>query len=164
MKTLRIYLHGKLDAENITEAIKSLTEGEQDTDINEVVLYINSNGGSISPAFAICNLLEQYSKPLTAVAVRNCGSSAMMILQSAPKRACFDCTRFLIHRSSNTNDEPVSIPENQRIIEKSQEIEKIFLDKTFQKSSNQAMRQNIGEKNHFFFVQKKQKNGVSLIQ
>lgn len=68
-----------------------------DTDIDEVVVSINSPGGSVDEGFAIYNTLKSFGKSITTKATGTCASIATIILLAGKKRLGFSNSSPLIH-------------------------------------------------------------------
>jgi ATP-dependent Clp protease protease subunit len=89
--------------------LKSMVESNPDT--TEIVLRINSEGGSVVEGFAINNYLRSLNIPISCVIEGMCASIATVIALAAPKenRAMFSNASIMIHNPYWTPDAPIGM-------------------------------------------------------
>ena len=89
--------------------LKSMVESNPDT--SEIVLRINSEGGSVVEGFAINNYLRSLNIPVSCVIEGMCASIATVIALAAPKenRAMFSNASIMIHNPYWTPDAPIGM-------------------------------------------------------
>lgn len=100
-----IYIYGdivNLQAKNAKSAgIVSLTTVKDaynaNSDCDEVVVHIHSNGGSVFEGFAIHDFLKSTGKKITTVVEGLCCSIATVIFMVGSERKLTENSRFLIH-------------------------------------------------------------------
>ena len=56
------FLTGNIDENNTLEAIKWIIYENLIPENNDLILYINSNGGSLEDAFALIEIIERYEE------------------------------------------------------------------------------------------------------
>ena len=84
---------------------------ESNPDTTEIVLRINSEGGSVVEGFAINNYLRSLNIPISCVIEGMCASIATVIALAAPKenRAMFSNASIMIHNPYWTPDAPIGM-------------------------------------------------------
>lgn len=80
---------GEVDVRNQLSALAE--------DIEEVVVSINSPGGSIDEGFAIANTLKTFGKKITTRATGTCASIATIIFCAGSKRQIFSNSQLMVH-------------------------------------------------------------------
>lgn len=65
-----------------------------------IVLYINSEGGSITTAFSLYDAIKGCSAPVVGIATGSCLSSALLVLQACSKRFATPTATLMIHGGS----------------------------------------------------------------
>lgn len=77
----------------VKETLKVIENDEE-----PLLIYINSPGGSLTDAVAICNLLESIKNPITTVALGACCSAACMIFACGDNRVIGKDILYMIHQ------------------------------------------------------------------
>ena len=83
--------HPTASASSVQEQINANKDAE------ELVVSINSEGGSCDEGFAIYNILRNSGKKITTRAVGTCASIASIIFLAGSKREIFGNTQIMIH-------------------------------------------------------------------
>lgn len=86
---------GELFEETEADIVKALLEVEPE---GEVILYIDSAGGSVYSALAISTLLRYRRLRATAIVIGECSSSALLIFAACARRIVSCRSIFLFHR------------------------------------------------------------------
>lgn len=110
------------------------------TKIEEIILEIQSFGGSSDHGLKIYNFLKSLKIPITTIANTNVDSAAIMLFCAGEKRLAMNPTRFLIHqaRSNGTlnNFGTEQILEHHNILKSLNESYISILDKIIKISEN----------------------------
>jgi len=96
----RLFISKTIDMDLAEETIRKIWFLEYQDPTKEVVLVINSGGGSIDAGFAIWDQLKMMSFPLVSVVTGLAASMASILALCAPKGKRFATpkSRFLIHQ------------------------------------------------------------------
>jgi len=122
-------LNGEIDEDNIEEAIKWIVfenipapAGARDDKDKELILYINSTGGSLCDAFALIDIMRSSRYPIRTIGMGNVMSAAFMIFIAGAKghRYLGKNTSILCHQFSGDtegkyHDLKASLRENENI-------------------------------------------------
>ena len=108
-------------AKDVQDALDSFTDEE------EIIVSINSGGGSCDEGFAIYNLLTNSGKKITTRAVGTCASIASVIFLAGSKREVFKNTQVMIHLPMVMPFEPLNETELAKLQDRlAQEKERIL--------------------------------------
>lgn len=108
-------------AKDVQDALDSFT------DVDEIIVSINSGGGSCDEGFAIYNLLTNSGKKITTRAVGTCASIASVIFLAGSKREVFKNTQVMIHLPMVMPFEPLNETELAKLQDRlAQEKERIL--------------------------------------
>lgn len=69
-------------------------------DRKPIVVYVNSDGGSVDAVWAMCDAIETSKTPVYTVGLGKCYSSGAVLLMSGKKRFVFEHTKVLIHNGN----------------------------------------------------------------
>lgn len=78
----------------ITSQLMALNSNSQD---NPIYCYINSQGGDVYSAFAIFDIMRHIKAPVITVAMGQCMSAALLLLQGGDLRLALPLTQFMYH-------------------------------------------------------------------
>jgi ATP-dependent Clp protease protease subunit len=94
----RIFI-GKIDQESIANAIKAIYLMETKSDSQHIELIINSEGGEISQAFALYDVMQTVKCPIFTFAIGECMSAALLLVCCGKKneRYCGENCSFMAH-------------------------------------------------------------------
>jgi ATP-dependent Clp protease, protease subunit len=94
------FLTGNVDGESIEKAIRWIMMGTQNPPPDYMKLYINSDGGNLTDAFALMDVMRNSPVPIATVGMGNLMSSAFMIFAAGKKgqRAIGKNTSIMIHQ------------------------------------------------------------------
>lgn len=84
---------GLQTSDTVENALSSVVNDDE-----PILILINSVGGSLSDAVAICNILEGVKNPIITVAMGNCISAAVMIFLCGKSRYVGKNITFMIHQ------------------------------------------------------------------
>ena len=107
---------------------------EDNKDAEELIVSINSGGGSCDEGFAIYNLLTNSGKKITTRAVGTCASIASVIFLAGSKREVFKNTQVMIHLPMVMPFEPLNETElaklQDRLAQEKERILNLYTDVT----------------------------------
>jgi ATP-dependent Clp protease protease subunit len=94
------FLTGNVDGESIEKAIRWIMMSAQNLPPDYMKLYINSDGGNLTDAFALMDVMRTSPVPIATVGMGNLMSSAFMIFAAGKKgqRAIGKNTSIMIHQ------------------------------------------------------------------
>lgn len=95
------FLTGNVDGESIEKVIRWIMMGAKNlSPEHPMKLYINSDGGNLTDAFALMDVMRTSPIPITTVGMGNLMSSAFMIFAAGAKgqRAIAKNTSIMIHQ------------------------------------------------------------------
>ena len=95
------FLTGNVDGESIEKAIRWIMVGAQNpSPEHPMKLYVNSDGGNLTDAFALMDVMRTSPVPIATVGMGNLMSSAFMIFAAGTKgqRAIAKNTSIMIHQ------------------------------------------------------------------
>src|SRR6478609_4808419 len=97
-----IYLGTEVDDDVANVIVAQLLYLDSDAPDNEISLYINSPGGSMSAAMAIYDTMQFVNAPVATTCVGQAASAAAVLLASgsAGRRSVLPNTRVLLHQPS----------------------------------------------------------------
>lgn len=103
----RIYLFGDICNERAEKFIAQLHDLFEESN-EPIMIFINSNGGSVTDALAIYDVLQTSPCEIFTVALGKVHSAAVTVLLSAPRdnRASYPNTEFMSHDISWKSDGP----------------------------------------------------------
>lgn len=93
-------LTGSIDTEQANSIITYIIEACLEKKLQNLTLIINSNGGSVSAAFAIISMMKSSTIPVNTIALGSCASAALMIFMAGAKRYIDKNTSVLSHQFS----------------------------------------------------------------
>ena len=97
LKNRVIYLFGSVDVDMSFKAIVALHEMENDDRKASITVFLNTDGGSESDGWAIYDAFKRSPCGITVIAVGECQSMGMILLQMGDNRKLALHTRCLIH-------------------------------------------------------------------
>lgn len=100
------FLTGNIDENNTLETIKWIIYENLIPENNDLILYINSNGGSLEDAFALIEIMNKSKKKIKTVGLGSVCSSAFLIFASGHKgeRYISKSSSVMCHQFSNGFD------------------------------------------------------------
>lgn len=123
-----IIFNQEVDEEIVERVAIPLLDFEKDSSNDPVTLIIATVGGSISDGFILCNIIDNYSKPLDIIVLGYAASMGTIILAAGAHnpnvtRKCYPFTYALLHAGSTAfSGEALSVQDtlefNKRIDEK----------------------------------------------
>lgn len=102
LKQRRLFISKSVDMDLAEEVIRKLWYLEQASPKEQVILVINSPGGSIDAGFAIWDQIKMMPFPITTLVTGLAASMGSVLALCAPKNRRFATpkSRFLIHQPS----------------------------------------------------------------
>lgn len=99
-KERKIFLYDEVDGETSRSIISQLLYLDEVHEGEEIVLYINSPGGSVPDGLAIIDAMEYIKSPVRTFCVGMAASMAMVILAAGEngKRQSFPNSRMMMHQ------------------------------------------------------------------
>lgn len=111
-------IYGEIEAETTLKVLSFLKANRR----KNVLIYINSEGGSVHQALQIYKFIKDHKRVIT-IAIGECSSAATIILAAGSKRLATKETEFLIHYGEETNN---SIQERKRHDQLLEEMSNIY--------------------------------------
>lgn len=102
----RLYINGCIDSEVVdTIVYHILRYNREDKEINSndrkpIILYLNSNGGSVPDGYAVIDAITNSATPVHTVNQGYCYSMGFLIFLAGHKRYCMPSATFLMHDGS----------------------------------------------------------------
>lgn len=102
----RLYINDTIDSEvvdTIVYHIMRYNREDKGIEVKErkpIILYINSNGGSVSDGYAVIDAVVNSITPVYTVNQGYCYSMGFLIFLSGSKRYCMPSATFLMHDGS----------------------------------------------------------------
>lgn len=79
------FLNGDIDENNTLDAIRWITYENLLPGDYDLVMYINSDGGSLVDAFALIDIMQKSEKPITTIGIGSVCSAAFLIFAAGTK-------------------------------------------------------------------------------
>lgn len=100
-----IIFNGDVDRDIVESVTVPLLLFEQDNSDEPVTLIITTDGGEIYHGMAVCDIIDNYSKPLNIIILGNAFSMGTLLAMAGKdnpnvKKKCYKHTVFLIHDGS----------------------------------------------------------------
>lgn len=92
-----LFLTERVDGETCNELIQQLMFLEREDSGKEIVLYINSPGGSVQDGLAVYDLLRLLKSPIRTVCIGTCASMGAIIFLAGNKREMMSHGKIMIH-------------------------------------------------------------------
>lgn len=126
-----VKITGNVDIDLYDRVISDLHEADKKT--GPVIIYLNSDGGSVTQAFAIYDSIKLMKNHVTIYVFGEASSSGAIILQAADERVMTPNSICLVHEGSESlgdDDHPRNVKRWKDHYERVQErVNKIFLEK-----------------------------------
>lgn len=95
-----LYINGAISSETVAPAIGFIAGANAKQSCDQIVLFINSCGGSLSEGFALSSVIMASRIPVVTVAIGECDSSALVIAMSGHSRLVAPSCSILSHQYS----------------------------------------------------------------
>lgn len=101
-KERKIILDGEIDNESSRSVITQLMHLDEEDDTSEIIMYINSPGGSLNDGLAIYDTMQFVNSPITTVCTGLAASMAQVLLCAGEpgRRFTFPHSRIMMHQPS----------------------------------------------------------------
>ena len=96
----KVYLFGEVSDSSSSEVVKKLFELDDNDDIKDIDLLINSEGGIVSGALSIIHAMKSVSKPVRTIVTGCAYSCASLVAINGDYRECVPYSMFMIHSTS----------------------------------------------------------------
>ena len=96
--TRTLALFGEIEKDSVLLTISQLKHLESLNDEEPITLYMNTEGGSLSDAFALYDCIKNISNPVLIVSMGLCASAGLLILSAGDYRAATANTIFYYHQ------------------------------------------------------------------
>lgn len=123
-----IIFNQEVDERIVERVAIPLLDFEQDNSNDPVTLILSTIGGSVSDGFILCNIIDQYTKPLNIIVLGYAASMGTIILAAGANnpnvtRKCYPFTYALLHAGSTAfSGESLSVQDtlefNRRVDDK----------------------------------------------
>ena len=110
-QTRSLSLYSQIDRERTLVLISQLLELERMDSESPIKLYLNTEGGSLSDAFAIYDCIRGIIAPVIIIASGVCASAGLIVLSAGDWRVCHENTTFFYHQSIMSGDVISSLSE-----------------------------------------------------
>lgn len=127
-----IIFNQEVDENIIERVVIPLMDFEKDSSNDPVTLILATIGGSISDGFILCNIIDQYTKPLNVIVLGYAASMGTIILAAGAHnpnvtRKCYPYSYALLHAGSTAfSGESLSVEDamyfNKRVDNKVREF------------------------------------------
>lgn len=98
LESRRIYLEGDIYGDTV-QKIEKMIIGLNAKDEREILLYINSGGGSVRTGFDLYDIIKHSKAPVIGMVVGRADSMAGIILQACHLRRALSHSTFYLHYS-----------------------------------------------------------------
>ena len=85
LKHRTIVLNSEIDSDILETVVLPLKEFEEDSNSEKITLILNTPGGSVADGLMLCNIIDNYSKPLDIIVPSYACSMGTIILCSGNK-------------------------------------------------------------------------------
>jgi ATP-dependent Clp protease protease subunit len=102
MKIRRVNLFGAIDAETAHEFIEKFHELEDKRSGGDILVLIDSEGGSVPHALAIYDTLRSSPVRTVGLVIGQCLSAAALVLQGCSYRLMYPNASYMMHRGSSS--------------------------------------------------------------
>lgn len=93
----RYYLFGEIDHETVLPAVEVLVRCCEANPSAPFHLYLNTGGGSVADAMALCDTIREQPYTVTGIALGEVASAGLFLLGACDVRAATPSTWFLWH-------------------------------------------------------------------
>ena len=106
----KIFLQGSVNSDMCNEAIRQLLYLEQDDNINEITLYIDSPGGDVTAGLSLydCIRLVSETKPVKTVCLGICASMGAILFLASEDRRMMQHGKLMIHAPAYGGNHDIS--------------------------------------------------------
>lgn len=123
-----IFFTDSVTPESCCVLIQQLLKLEADSN-DEITLYINSPGGSVTDCLAVCDIIDSMRSPVRTVCIGLCASAGSLMFMAGDKdrRLMFKSGRLMIHdpfwsNADMSGQKPLAIREKLNGLMKTREI------------------------------------------
>lgn len=95
----KVFLQGEVNSELCNETIRQLLYLEQDENVSEITIYIDSPGGDVTAGLSIydCIRLVSETKPVKTVCLGICASMGAILFLASEDRRMMEHGKLMIH-------------------------------------------------------------------
>lgn len=113
LRTKTLMIQGSVDEELTEKVYRALIRAEGQS----LLISINSRGGDLDQGLAIADLIKHQCPNATTVALGNCHSAAMDILQAGSTRLAYPSASLMVHEGEAIPQSRKSVKEHVRELE-----------------------------------------------
>jgi len=97
LKNRELFLIGGVDGASSGEMIKKLLYLEKESKTEEIVIYINSPGGSVQDGLAVYDTIMMMEAPVRTVCIGTCASMGAILFLAGERRQMMRHGKIMIH-------------------------------------------------------------------
>ena len=96
----KVYLFGEVNDSSSSEVVRRLFELDDNKDVEDIDMLINSEGGIVSGALSIIHAMKSISKPVRTIVTGCAYSCASLIAINGDYRECVPYSMYMVHSTS----------------------------------------------------------------
>ena len=100
MKSRKVFLVGQVNYDTCNELIKQLMCLEAQDNTKEIIIYINSPGGSVTDGLALYDVIQLLDSPIRTVCIGMAASMGAILFLAGEKRQMLPHSEIMIHDPS----------------------------------------------------------------
>lgn len=123
----QIFLTTDINADTASELLKQLLYLEQQSNTEEIILYINSPGGEVISGLAVYDCMRMMKAPIRTICTGTAASMGAILFLAGDNREMLPHTKIMIHDPSfhgqtATNEKPLEMQKRLQKIMETREI------------------------------------------
>lgn len=122
-----IKINGELKSKNGIEIADKIIQANVCPDVDNIILLINSNGGSIDVITTIWETIKMCDKPVISIGTSLVASTAAAIFMMANRRIMMPNTTFVLHKSILTLNGDFTVDELEDMLKESKRNTELLL-------------------------------------
>lgn len=95
-----VFLTGAISRESCNEIIRQLMYLNNKSDVEEISIFIDSDGGSVQAGLALYDIIQMSNKPVKTIVLSQACSMAAIIFLASDTRLMLSDARIMIHDPS----------------------------------------------------------------
>lgn len=99
-----VFLTDAVDTQSCNDLITQLMYLDRDNPDKEIILYINSPGGSVTDGLAVYDVIKLLNAPVRTVCMGTCASMGAILFLAGEKREMMEHGRIMVHDPSFGGD------------------------------------------------------------
>ena len=140
-----ININGEIKDKHGIEIANKIMAANMSPNVDNIILFINSNGGDVDVITIIWETIKMCDKPVVSLGTYLVASTAAAIFMMANRRIILPNTKFVLHKSVFTLNGEFTVDELKDMIESSERNTELLLEPVIQNSkiSKQVLYRNI---------------------